>query len=404
VLDVLKEMTGGRGPDACIDAVGMEAHGTGPQHAYDRVKQALHLETDRGQALREAIMACRKGGTLSVLGVYGLIDKFPMGAIMNKAMTVRTAQQHGQAYMERLLTHAQKGELNPAYLATHRFSLEDAPRGYDMFKHKKDGCVPRCSRRNDRPGLTVTRGVPESSYRGTSREQRSVFPARGGNARIPSLDEMQYHLTATPPVAICSCRQRPAPAIQSSSRRRHESRQLDLAELPQQGARRLRHRHLERAIDRLFLGAARVIDIRPDGEDHRLLERLVDIQHRDAVRVHRQHPAAVAARRRAHITRIAQTTHHAADQDRVGVQHDGQLFRTRRALASVYMNQGVQHARQPEISSHRYPPDASIPQLRKYRNSQPQSLLQKFLFNRVRRRAPNPAASIAAPLLGGYGG
>jgi threonine dehydrogenase-like Zn-dependent dehydrogenase len=141
LLETLKEMTGGRGPDACIDAVGMEAHGTGPQYAYDRVKQALRLETDRGQALREAIMACRKGGTLSVLGVYGLIDKFPMGVIMNKGMTVRTAQQHGQAYMDRLLSHAQKGELNPAYLATHRFSLEDGPRGYDMFKHKTDGCV-----------------------------------------------------------------------------------------------------------------------------------------------------------------------------------------------------------------------------------------------------------------------
>ncbi|VXC95967.1 S-(hydroxymethyl)glutathione dehydrogenase (fragment) [Burkholderia sp. 8Y] len=141
VLDTLMEMTGGRGPDACIDAVWMEAHGTGPQYAYYRVKQALRLETDRGQALREAVMACRKGGTLSVLGVYGLIDKFPMGAIMNKGMTVRSAQQHGQAYMDRLLSHAQKGELNPAYLATHRFSLEEAPRGYDMFKHKTDGCV-----------------------------------------------------------------------------------------------------------------------------------------------------------------------------------------------------------------------------------------------------------------------
>jgi len=141
VLEVIKEMTGGRGPDACIDAVGMEAHGSGPQYAYDRVKQTLGLETDRGEALREAIMACRKGGTLSMLGVYGLIDKFPIGVIMNKGMTLRTAQQHGQAYMDRLLAHAQKGELNPAYLATHRFSLEDGPRGYDMFKHKTDGCV-----------------------------------------------------------------------------------------------------------------------------------------------------------------------------------------------------------------------------------------------------------------------
>ena len=141
VLDLLKEMTAGRGPDACIEAVGMEAHGTGAQYAYDRVKQALRLETDRGTALREAILACRKGGTLSVIGVYGLMDKFPMGAIMNKGLTMRTAQQHGQAYVPRLLEHAARGELDPSYLATHRFPLEDAPKGYDMFKHKTDGCV-----------------------------------------------------------------------------------------------------------------------------------------------------------------------------------------------------------------------------------------------------------------------
>jgi len=141
VLEVLKEMTGGRGPDSCIDAVGMEAHGTGLQHAYDRVKQALHMETDRGDALREAIMACRKGGTLSILGVYGVMDKFPLGVIMNKGLTVRTAQQHGQKYMPRLLEHAARGELDPSFLVTHRFSLEESPRGYEMFKHKEDGCV-----------------------------------------------------------------------------------------------------------------------------------------------------------------------------------------------------------------------------------------------------------------------
>lgn len=141
VLDMLKEMTGGRGPDACIDAVGMEAHGPGIEYAYDRVKQALRLETDRGEALRQAIMACRKGGILSILGVYGIMDKFPIGVIMNKGLTVRTAQQHGQKYVPRLLDHAKRGELDPSVLATHRFSLEDSPRGYDMFKHKKDGCV-----------------------------------------------------------------------------------------------------------------------------------------------------------------------------------------------------------------------------------------------------------------------
>ena len=141
VVETLKEMTGGRGPDACIDAVGMEAHGTGIGYSYDRVKQALRLESDRGEALRQAILACRKGGTLSILGVYGVMDKFPIGVIMNKGLTVRTAQQHGQKYLPRLLEHASKGELDPSYLVTHRFSLEDAPRGYEMFKKKEDGCV-----------------------------------------------------------------------------------------------------------------------------------------------------------------------------------------------------------------------------------------------------------------------
>jgi threonine dehydrogenase-like Zn-dependent dehydrogenase len=141
VIDTLKEMTGGRGPDACIDAVGMEAHGTGPAYLYDRVKQAMYMESDRGQALREAITACRKGGVLSILGVYGVMDKFPIGTIMNKGLTVRSAQQHGQKYLPRLLEHARKGELDPSFLVTHRFSLEDSPRGYEMFKHKVDGCV-----------------------------------------------------------------------------------------------------------------------------------------------------------------------------------------------------------------------------------------------------------------------
>ena len=141
VVETLHTMTGGRGPDACIDAVGMEAHGTGWDATYDKVKQALRLETDRGQALRQAAAACRKGGTLSVLGVYGLIDKFPMGVIMNKGLTVRTAQQHGQRYVPRLLEHVQRDELDPSYLATHRMRLEDAARGYDMFKTKQDACV-----------------------------------------------------------------------------------------------------------------------------------------------------------------------------------------------------------------------------------------------------------------------
>jgi threonine dehydrogenase-like Zn-dependent dehydrogenase len=141
VVDELKAMTGGRGPDACIDAVGMEAHGTGVEYAYDRVKQAVRLHSDRGEALRQAILACRKGGTLSILGVYGVMDKFPIGVIMNKGLTVKTAQQHGHKYLPRLLEHAARGELDPTFLITHRFPLEKAPQGYDLFKNKKDGCV-----------------------------------------------------------------------------------------------------------------------------------------------------------------------------------------------------------------------------------------------------------------------
>ena len=141
VLDILRDLTGGRGPDACIDAVGMEAHGRGLDYALDRTKQLLRIATDRGQALRQAAVACRKGGTLSVLGVYGVISEFPLGVLMNKGVTIRTAQQHGQKYLPRLLEYAASGELDPSYLATHHFPLEEAVRGYEMFKHKEDGCV-----------------------------------------------------------------------------------------------------------------------------------------------------------------------------------------------------------------------------------------------------------------------
>lgn len=139
--EALRDMTGGRGPDSCIEAVGMEAKGRGVQGAYDRVKQQLRLETDRATPLREAVLACRKGGTLSVIGVWGATDKFPMGALMNKGMTLRTAQQHGQAYVPALLEHAASGELRTDLLATHVMPLEDGVRGYEMFKHKADGCL-----------------------------------------------------------------------------------------------------------------------------------------------------------------------------------------------------------------------------------------------------------------------
>ncbi|QCR38381.1 zinc-dependent alcohol dehydrogenase [Nissabacter sp. SGAir0207] len=141
IHEALMELTGGRGPDSCIDAVGMEAKGEGLTQVYDRTKQLLHLETDVGAALRQAMYSIRKGGTLSILGVYGVMDKFPLGLLINKSITVRTAQQHGQRYMQRLIDHVAKGELDTAFMVTHRFSLEDAPLGYDMFKHKKEGCI-----------------------------------------------------------------------------------------------------------------------------------------------------------------------------------------------------------------------------------------------------------------------
>jgi threonine dehydrogenase-like Zn-dependent dehydrogenase len=142
IYDTLMEMTGGRGPDACIDAVGMEAHAPGAIYAYDRAKQALMLETDRPFALREAIQCCRNGGTVSIIGVYGgFIDKFPMGSVMNRSLTIKTGQAHVQRYMKPLLERIQKGEIDPSFIVTHRMNLNDAPVGYDMFMKKEDNCV-----------------------------------------------------------------------------------------------------------------------------------------------------------------------------------------------------------------------------------------------------------------------
>jgi threonine dehydrogenase-like Zn-dependent dehydrogenase len=142
VPEALKELTGGRGPDACIDAVGMEAHYHGPLYAYDRVKQAARMESDRPFALREAIMSCRNGGIVSVIGVYGgLVDKFPMGAVMNRGLTIKAGQCHVQRYMRPLLERIQNGEIDPSFVITHRLQLDDAPKGYDIFKHKEDDCL-----------------------------------------------------------------------------------------------------------------------------------------------------------------------------------------------------------------------------------------------------------------------
>jgi threonine dehydrogenase-like Zn-dependent dehydrogenase len=142
VLEALIEMTGGRGPDSCIDAVGMEAHGHGIEYAYDRVKQATMMETDRPIALREAILACRRGGTVSVPGVYGgFIDKVPFGAVVNKSLTIKAGQTHVQRYMKPLLERIQKGDIDPTYIITHTLKLGEAAEGYDMFCNKEDDCV-----------------------------------------------------------------------------------------------------------------------------------------------------------------------------------------------------------------------------------------------------------------------
>ena len=140
--EALKEMTGGRGPDACIDAVGMEAHGTNIDYLYDRVKQAVRLETDRPTALRQAIVACRKGGNLSIPGVYGgFLDKIPMGAAFNKGLTFKMGQTHVHRYLKPLLERIQNGEIDPSFVITHRLKLDEAPHGYEIFKHKKDNCI-----------------------------------------------------------------------------------------------------------------------------------------------------------------------------------------------------------------------------------------------------------------------
>ena len=142
VEDALNELTGGRGPDACIDSVGMEAHGHGVVYAYDRAKQAVKGETDRPIALREAIRSCRNGGVVSIIGAYGgYIDKFPIGSLLNRSLTIRSGQCHVQRYLRPLLEHIERGDIDPSFIITHRMKLEDAPKGYDMFLHKQDECM-----------------------------------------------------------------------------------------------------------------------------------------------------------------------------------------------------------------------------------------------------------------------
>jgi threonine dehydrogenase-like Zn-dependent dehydrogenase len=142
VAETLKEMTGGRGPDHCIDAVGMEGHAPGVVGAYDKIKTSLMLETDRPVALRQAILSCRSGGTVSVAGVYsGFIDKFPMGAIVNRALTIRSGQTHVHRYLRPLLERIERGEIDPSFVITHRLGLDQAAEGFAMFNDKVDDCL-----------------------------------------------------------------------------------------------------------------------------------------------------------------------------------------------------------------------------------------------------------------------
>jgi threonine dehydrogenase-like Zn-dependent dehydrogenase len=142
VYDALQEMTKGRGPDRCIDAVGTEAHAAGLIGAYDKIKQTVRLETDRPQVFREALKCCRKGGTLSVPGVYiGFADKIPLGTMMNKAITIKTGQTHVPRYTAPLLQKIVDGEIDPSFVITHTAPLERGPELYKTFRDKEDGCI-----------------------------------------------------------------------------------------------------------------------------------------------------------------------------------------------------------------------------------------------------------------------
>jgi threonine dehydrogenase-like Zn-dependent dehydrogenase len=142
VLEALNELTGGVGPDGCIDAVGMESHAPGVEGLYDKAKQSMRWENDRAAALRHAIMACRNGRTVSVIGVYsGFIDKFPIGSLMNRSLTIKSGQCHVHRYMKPLLQRIMNGEIDPSFVITHQMKLDDAPVGYDIFNAKEDDCM-----------------------------------------------------------------------------------------------------------------------------------------------------------------------------------------------------------------------------------------------------------------------
>jgi threonine dehydrogenase-like Zn-dependent dehydrogenase len=142
IFERLMDITGGIGPDICVDAVGMESHGFTLDAIYDRIKNFTMLEGDRPHVLRQAIRCCRKGGTLSIPGVYGSYgDKIPLGALMNKGLTIKTGQTHVHKYVPTLLDRIRKGEIDPSFVVTHRLPLSQAPEGYKMFRHQEDGCI-----------------------------------------------------------------------------------------------------------------------------------------------------------------------------------------------------------------------------------------------------------------------
>ena len=155
VFETLRAMTGGQGPDACIDAVGLEAHGTTLDAWYDRAKTSMYMATDRPHALRQAISCCRKGGTVSIPGVYGgFLDKFPLGAAFAKGLTLKMGQTHMQRYMRPLLARIERGEIDPAGIITHRVGLDDAPQMYRTFREKEDDCIKVVMK----PGATTPTG------------------------------------------------------------------------------------------------------------------------------------------------------------------------------------------------------------------------------------------------------
>jgi threonine dehydrogenase-like Zn-dependent dehydrogenase len=168
IQQALNEMTGGRGPDACIDAVGLEGHAHGFFATYDRLKQSVMLATDRPTSLREAILSCRNGGTVSVPGVYGgFLDKVPFGSIVNKALTIKSGQTHVQRYLRPLLELIEQGKIDPSFVVSHRLRLDEAPQGYAMFRDKQHECIKVVLEPGEcAPRTSASQGHDESSGSG----------------------------------------------------------------------------------------------------------------------------------------------------------------------------------------------------------------------------------------------